>query len=64
MNVTTNEDARYFVMRRPAFRWLVESWHPTREAAERAMRKDTGDMLIAKVLARNAPPGSSSEASE
>ena len=49
--MTSDEEARWFVMWRPAFTWVVEGWHATREEAEEAMRKKTGDMLVAKVVA-------------
>ncbi len=48
------EDGGWFVLWRPALTWVVEIWHPTREAAEEAMRKGSGDLLVAEVVARKA----------
>ena len=56
--MANDEEARdggYFVMWRPALRWVVESWHATLEEAEEAMRKRSGDLLVAKVVARKKP---------
>lgn len=54
-DVADTEDGGWFVLWRPALTWVVESWHPTLEAAEEAMRKGSGDLLVAKVVARKLP---------